>query len=230
MRCSNVSRIAGDGRGLLAPHGAASETTSSACWRDRTHHRHATDLNDGLPAIDGVDLAWASSSLHHLENPAALIGQVGQALPPGGWFVVVETDDVPWVLPQDLGIGRPGMEARCHDLLARRRSEHTPHLGADWRAHLVRAGLAVRAARVFDVKESAPPGPAGRYAHSLFAILRSGATGQLDAEDLATLDVLLDETDPRSLTQREDLVLTTTRRAWLAQRPDPRTPPRRNRT
>lgn len=71
------------------------------------------DLDDALPAIDDVDLVWASSVVHHVSHPDRLLAQVATLLPAGGWFVVVEAEDVAWFLPDDFGIGRPGLERRC---------------------------------------------------------------------------------------------------------------------
>lgn len=178
------------------------------------------DLDDELPAIDKVDLMWASSLLHHLSYPDRLFARAAALLPPGGWFVAVEAEDVAWFLPEDLGMGRPGLEGRCHELLSEYRAEHAPEIGSDWSARLGSAGLVVQAARVFDIEVPRPlPEPARRYARGLFGQLRGAATDRLDAEDIATLDVLLDEADPRSLARREDLTLRATQRTWAAQRP-----------
>lgn len=134
--------------------------------------------------------------------------------------MVVEAEDVPWFLPGDLGIGRPGLERRYHELLSEHRAAALPDVGSDWGARLTSAGLLVQAARVFDVEVPPPlPGPARRYAQGLFSLLRGGTRGRLDADDMAALDVLLDDTDPRGLARREDLTLRATRRAWAAQRP-----------
>lgn len=56
------------------------------------------DLNDGFPVPAGcvitadaaadalVDLAWASSSVHHITHPARLLSGVRRALAPGGFW------------------------------------------------------------------------------------------------------------------------------------------------
>lgn len=181
------------------------------------------DLDDGLPALDDVDLVWASSAMHHLSHPDRLLARVAALLQAGGWFVVVEAEDVAWFLPDDLGIGRPGLERRCHDLLAEYRAAQLPDHGSDWGARLTTAGFVVQATTVFDVEVPPPlPEPARRYAQGLFSALRGAARDRLAAEDEAALDVLLDGTDPRGLARREDLTLRTTRKAWAAHRPPKR--------
>lgn len=89
------------------------------------------DLDAGLPPLQGVDLVWASSAVHHLGDPDRLIAEVAALLPAGGWFVVVEAEDVPWFLPDEIGTGRPGLEKRCHELLSQHRRSAVPEVGAD---------------------------------------------------------------------------------------------------
>ncbi|SFR02721.1 hypothetical protein SAMN04488564_102165 [Lentzea waywayandensis] len=57
------------------------------------------------------------------------------------------------------------------------------------------------------------------YAQICLTKLRSHATDVLDADDLATLDALLDETLPHSIARRDDLGVRTTRTTWIARRP-----------
>lgn len=211
------------------PAAQATAVDSSAQLTERLQQRAATagqadrlqtveaDLNDGLQSIAGFDFVWASSSLHHLKNPDRLLAEIAQALPADGWFVIVESEDVPWFLPTDIGIGRAGLESRCHELLSRRHAEHTPHIAADWRELLTSAGLNPHAERLFELDLSEPTEPIRRFAYGLFRMLRQAAAASFDAEDLATLDVLLDQNDPRGLTNRDDLVLSTVRKVWLAQ-------------
>src|ERR1035437_8261020 len=90
------------------------------------------DLDAGWPAVDTVDLVWASSSLHHLADPDRVLIEVFAALRPGGLLAVIEMGSFPRFLPDDLGFGHPGVEARCHAVLAERRADDMPHLGSDW--------------------------------------------------------------------------------------------------
>src|ERR1022692_5111309 len=53
------------------------------------------DLDAVWPAIDIVDLVWASSSLHHMADPDRVLTEVFAALRPGGLLVVAEMDSFP---------------------------------------------------------------------------------------------------------------------------------------
>jgi SAM-dependent methyltransferase len=178
------------------------------------------DLDAAWPAIGTVDLAWASSSLHHLADPGRVLTGVFTALRPGGLLAVIELDSFPRFLPDDLGIGRPGLEARCHAALADRNADEVPHLGSDWGPRLSRAGFTIEAERPFAIDLAPPlPAPAGRYAQATLGRIRSSLDGRIGAGDLATLDTLLDSDGPGSILRRADLTVRTARTAWLARRP-----------
>jgi SAM-dependent methyltransferase len=178
------------------------------------------DLDATWPAIDPVDLVWASSSLHHMADPDRVLTEVFAALRPGGLLAVVEIDSFPRFLPDDLGLGRPGLEARCHAVLAEGQAEELPHLGSDWSAHLSHAGFTIEAQRPFAI-DLTPPLPvlAGRYAQASLQRIRANLDGRMSAGDLATLDTLIDSDGPGGVLQRHDLTIRTTRTAWVARRP-----------
>ncbi len=185
---------------------------------DRIHTVEA-DLDAGLPDTGAVDLVWASASLHHLADPDRTLGEVRSALRPGGLLLVIEMDSFPRFLPDDLGIGRPGLEARCHALLDQRRAAELPHMGSDWGTRLARAGFAVEAERPFAVDLKPPlPAAVGRYAQASLRRMRSGLDGRLDAEDLAALDALVGD-GPESVLLRDDLTLRNARTVLAARRP-----------
>ncbi len=171
------------------------------------------DLDDGWPAIDPVDLVWASASLHHMAEPDRVLTEVFGALRPGGLLVVVELDSFPRFLPEDVGIGRPGLEARGHAALGERREVDLPHLGSDWGPRISRAGFTVQAERSFTIELTSPlPAATGRYAQASLRRMRDF----LDADDLGTLDTLLDSDGPDGLLQREDLSVRAARTIWVA--------------
>jgi SAM-dependent methyltransferase len=177
------------------------------------------DLDGAWPAIGTVDLAWASSSLHHMADPGRVLTGVFAALRPGGLLAVIEMDSFPRFLPDDLGIGRPGLEARCHAALADRHADEMPHLGSDWGPPLSQAGFTIEAERPFVIDLAPPlPAPAGRYARATLGRIRSSLDGRISTDDLATLDTLLDSDGPDSILQRRDLTVRTARTAWLARR------------
>ena len=87
------------------------------------------DLDTAWPAIGPVDVAWASSSLHHMADPDRILAEVFGAIRPGGLLAVAELGSFPRFLPDDIGIGRPGLEARGHAALAEAVASEVPQLG-----------------------------------------------------------------------------------------------------
>jgi SAM-dependent methyltransferase len=178
------------------------------------------DLDAAWPAIDTVDLVWASSSLHHMADPDGVLAKVFAAIRPGGLLAVAELDRFPRFLPDDLGLGRPGLEARCHAALAERQAAEVPHLGSDWGPRLSKAGFTIEAERTFAVDLTPPlPPSASRYAEASLRRFRSGLDHRMSADDLATLDSLIDSDGPGSVRRRDDLTIRTARTVWIARRP-----------
>lgn len=172
------------------------------------------DLDTGWPATGTVDLVVAVSSLHEVADPGRVLRNIHAALDPGGVVVVVEMDDLPRFLPEDIGKGNPGLETRCHAALAHANWNSHP----DWRPHLERAGFAVLEQRRFDI-EVGPESPGtGRYAHTYLRHVRSALDGRLGADDLDALDHLLAEESPDAVDHRHDLILRGSRTAWAARR------------
>jgi SAM-dependent methyltransferase len=178
------------------------------------------DLDAAWPAIDTVDLVWASNSLHHMADPDRVLTDVFAAIRPGGLLAVAEMNSFPRFLPDDLGLGRPGLEARCHAALAEGLAHDVPHLGSDWGWRLNKAGFTVEAERTFAIELTSPlPASTGRYAQASLRRMRSGLDGRMSSDDLATLDTLVDSDGPDGVLRRDDLAVRTTRTAWAARRP-----------
>ncbi|MFI8419081.1 class I SAM-dependent methyltransferase [Streptomyces sp. NPDC085479] len=178
-------------------------------------HRVAT-LRAELPADNGTlgeaDLLWAGNSLHHIGDQRAAVADLAETLRPGGLIALVEGGLPPRHLPRDIGIGRPGLEARLDaehaGQFARMRAElpGSTREPDDWRALFVAAGLTPAGTRTFLVDVPAPvPQVVRELAVSHFGRLREGFGERLDAEDRATLDRLLDPADAQSLHRRTDL-------------------------
>ncbi|GAA4806069.1 methyltransferase domain-containing protein [Streptomyces ziwulingensis] len=169
---------------------------------------------DEIGAGGPYDLVWAAAFLHHAADPARTLAQAFERVRPGGLLAVTEMDFFPRFLPEDIGIGRPGLESRLHAVTNTRPPR-------DWTGELMNAGFTVEARRPFDIRlDRTQAGPAlPRYARICLLRLRSHATDVLDADDLAVLDTLLDESRPHGIARRNDLSVSTTRTTWLARRP-----------
>lgn len=168
----------------------------------------------GIGAGGPYDLIWAAAFLHHVADPARTLVQAFGRLRPGGLVAVTEMDFFPRFLPEDTGIGRPGLEARLHAATNTR----PPH---EWTGHLRGAGFTLQQRRPFEIRlDGAQAGPSlNAYAQACLAKLRSHATGTMDADDLDALDALLDETQPHGIARRDDVTVRTTRTTWIARRP-----------
>lgn len=169
-----------------------------------------TELSEGGP----YDLIWAAAFLHHVADPARTLARAFGQLRPGGLIAVTEMDFFPRYLPEDPGIGRPGLEARLHAATNTR----PPH---EWTEQLGAAGFTLEERRPFEIRlDRAQAGPSlNAYAQGALAKLRSHATDVLAADDLAALDALLDATRPYGVAHRDDLRVRTTRTTWIARRP-----------
>ncbi|MDI6101101.1 class I SAM-dependent methyltransferase [Actinoplanes sp. NEAU-A12] len=183
---------------------------------DRVRPRQA-DLDTGWPETGPADLIWASSSMHHMTDPDQVLRDIRATLRPGGLLTMIEMESMPRFLPDDLGIGRPGLEARCHTLMEQARNEHLPHMGSDWAARLTAVGFRIIESRDLTVDLPAPPtDTAVRYAYATLRRFRAGLTDRLSPDDQTTLDALLTDDGPNSLRTRPDLAVHSTRSVWIA--------------
>ncbi|MFK4146574.1 class I SAM-dependent methyltransferase [Streptomyces sp. NPDC004065] len=159
-----------------------------------------------------ADLLWASNSLHHLGDQRAALAAFAERLAPGGTLALLEGGLPARFLPRDFGIGRPGLQARLDAVEAEwftRMREDLPGSVAeteDWPALLAAAGLKPAGTRSFLLDLPAPLSDRARaYVVASLARLREGLEDGLDAEDLATLDRLLDPDDEASVHRRGDV-------------------------
>ena len=186
---------------------------------DRIHTVEA-DLDEAWPDVEDVDITWASLSLHHLIDPDRVLAALLAATAPGGVLAVAEFGERLRFLPDDIGLGRPGLEARCLDLLAAEHALSLPEIGSDWASRLAAAGFDEVTERTFEVRLDPPLLSAGvRYAQRWLERLRSGLSDRLPADDLAALDALLEGSGRASITQRDDLRVRGSRTVILGRRP-----------
>jgi SAM-dependent methyltransferase len=175
------------------------------------------DLDADWPALCNADLVWASASLHHLSDPAAVLRRIRDLLTPDGLLVVVEPDGFPRFLPDHAPENRPGLENRCHEANDHLHGKRLPHRGTDFGVKLVAAGFSVTGERTINATiDHASAEIVGRYALTGLGRIRDTVADALSAEDLAALEQLLDPSSPSSLLRRGDLALRTKRTVWAA--------------
>ncbi|MFI6851404.1 class I SAM-dependent methyltransferase [Streptomyces sp. NPDC050416] len=173
----------------------------------------AGELPDVLDQLDyPADLLWASRSLHHLGDQRAALTAFAARLAPGGTLALMEGGLPPRYLPRDIGIGRPGLQARVDAVEAewftRMRAELPGHVAEteDWPGLLAAAGLKHARTHTFLLDLPAPASERARgYVVASLSHMRERLADGLDAEDLATLDRLLDPDDEASLHRRSDV-------------------------
>ncbi|HMD24580.1 MAG TPA: class I SAM-dependent methyltransferase, partial [Streptosporangiaceae bacterium] len=109
------------------------------------------DLDQAWPALGPVDLTWTSMALHHLADPDRALREIFAATRPGGLLAAAESTAPMRFLPDDVGLGRPGLEARAQAAVAEHHSGTMPYLGADWGPLVARAGFTGVAERAFGI-------------------------------------------------------------------------------
>ncbi|HTN78197.1 MAG TPA: class I SAM-dependent methyltransferase [Acidimicrobiales bacterium] len=209
---------------------AATRSLAASCGVSAWVDVRAADLErDALRDVLGreVDLVHASAVVHHLADEVSGLRRLGTALRPGGRIVVIEGGMPNRHLPADCGIGRPGLEER---MLAAQQEWFWSHVrppglqataGAPtgWNEKLISAGYVDVTARSFLLDLPAPlPARARETVRGHFAELRRRFGDRFDREDIATLEVLLDESDPRGVLHRSDVFVLGVRTAYVGRK------------
>ncbi|MGI5352940.1 class I SAM-dependent methyltransferase [Streptomyces sp. CA-250714] len=159
---------------------------------------HQADLPEDLDSLGSAELIWTSQAVHHLGDQQAALDALATRLRPGGVLAVAERGLTPRFLPRDIGLGRPGLQARldaaAEESFAAMRAALPGSTSTveDWPAMLSRAGLVPTGTRTFLTDQPAPLSlPAREYLHDHLTRLRQQLAPYLDEEDLTTLDRLL---------------------------------------
>ncbi|MGP3984511.1 class I SAM-dependent methyltransferase [Streptomyces sp. KR80] len=187
------------------------------------------EFPEGLADLGPADLVWSAQVVHHVGDQQGALDQLVGLLEPGGVLAIVEGGLPARWLPRDLGFGRPGLQARLDAALADRFSRMRAELPGseavveNWPGMLRAAGLTEVRSRTFLVDHPAPlaEGPRQSVRRSLER-QREMLGELLDAEDLATLDRLLDPADPAGVDRRADLFLLTAKTVHFGRRPEHR--------
>ncbi|WP_405621630.1 class I SAM-dependent methyltransferase [Streptomyces sp. NBC_00076] len=186
----------------------------------------AGELPGVLDELDyPADLLWASRSLHHLGDQRAALAAFAARLAPGGTLALLEGGLPARFLPRDIGIGRPGLQARLDSLeeewFARMRADLPGAVAEteDWPALMAAVGLRHTGTRSFLLDLPAPTTDRARaYAAAVLSRLRDGFGDRLEATDRATLDRLLDPEDPASVHRRRDVFVLAAHTVHTAER------------
>ncbi|MFB6713149.1 MULTISPECIES: class I SAM-dependent methyltransferase [unclassified Streptomyces] len=186
--------------------------------RTRSSGRIATQqaqLPDEFGRLGTADLIWSANAVHHLGDQQAALTALAASLRPGGLLAVAERGLPVRFLPRDIGLGRPGLQARLdagnEDGFTAMRTEL---LGVDevedWPAMLARAGLVPTGTRTFLTDLPAPLGlPAREYLRTRLARQRDQFGEHLNDEDRATVEALLHADAPTSILWRPDAFYLT---------------------
>jgi len=170
-------------------------------------------------------VVWASGVVHHVADQQAAVGELAGLARPGGTVALVEGGLPLRCLPHEIGLGRPGLEARLDEARARwfedlRAELHGPPLPYGWPEALARAGLVDRRSRSFVVEATPTLDAVGQ------AIALQHLTNGLDelgdrlaSDDRAVLRRLVDPDDEAWVGHRDDLLVTAVRTVHVGTRP-----------
>ncbi|KNB52801.1 class I SAM-dependent methyltransferase [Streptomyces caatingaensis] len=157
------------------------------------------ELPGDCEGLGTADVIWAGHVVHHVGDQQAALDALAARLRRGGVLAVAERGLPPRFLPRDIGMGRPGLQARldaAYEEWFTAMRAALPGARAtveDWPAMLARAGLIPTGTRTFLTDLPTPLGlPAREHLHGHLIRLREWAGDLLDAEDRATLERLVD--------------------------------------
>ncbi|MBV1936463.1 class I SAM-dependent methyltransferase [Streptomyces sp. BV286] len=186
------------------------------------------ELGDGLGDLEyPADLLWASRSLHHVGDQRGALAGFVDRLAPGGTLALLEGGLPSRYLPRDIGIGRPGLQARVdaveQEWFARMRADLPGAVVEDvedWPALLTAVGLRHTGTRTFLLDLPAPVSDEARaFVATSLTHRREGLAEGLEADDLATLDRLLDPDDRASVFHRPDVFVLTALTVYVGVKP-----------
>ncbi|TDC90404.1 class I SAM-dependent methyltransferase [Saccharopolyspora aridisoli] len=166
----------------------------------------------GAGAPPNADLVHAAFVVHHLPDQLAGLRRLAGLVKPGGRLAVVEFGLQTRVLPADIGIGGPGLEARLLSASEqwfqqmRTEMDDSVRLPKGWPKAMIEAGLVEATSFSYLIDRPAPLDESGRAAAlRQLSMLRRDADERLAAEDVSALDQLLDPESEHYAGNRDDL-------------------------
>ncbi|MEV3936665.1 class I SAM-dependent methyltransferase [Glycomyces sp. NPDC049804] len=180
-----------------------------------------------VAALGGpVDFMWAGHVVHHAADQQAALDTLAAAVAPGGRLALAEGGIGARVLPWDVGVGRPGLQARLETAGSERMIAEQCERGAvpmpyGWTAALAKAGL--REVRTLNECVDRPAPLAGEALDEALASLRDRVgwfEAFLDADDRAAWKDLLDPGSSSWLGHRDDLAYFEVRTVYLGRKPN----------
>ncbi len=170
-------------------------------------------------------MVWASGVVHHVADQQAAVDELAAQCRPRGRVALVEGGLPLRCLPHEIGLGRPGLEARLDEARARWFVDMRAELPGQpmpygWPEALRRAGLTDVQTRSFLAERTPPLGAVGQaMVEQHLTSARDELGHRLDAGDRDTLARLLDPDDPAYVGRRDDLVVTAVRTVHAGTRP-----------
>ncbi|MFC3493840.1 class I SAM-dependent methyltransferase [Glycomyces rhizosphaerae] len=179
-----------------------------------------------IEALGGpVDLMWAGHVVHHAADQQAALDTLAAAVVPGGRLAVAEGGIGARVLPWDVGVGRPGLQARLEAagserMIAENRERGAVPMPYGWPAALKRAGLAeVRTLNEFIDRPAPLENGALTEALENLEARVGWFEDFLDEDDKTAWKTLLDPGSPAWLGRRGDLHHLEVRSIYLGRKP-----------
>jgi SAM-dependent methyltransferase len=218
----------------LFPNAMVTAVDSSAAMLERVTERALaqgvanrvttllTEMPSGFGAIPSADLIWASMSLHHIGNEVESLRLLRNRLNPNGILVIAEFGDATRIFPSGFAIGGSGFVDRVDHAMsswftAMRAGLPGSTTSDSLESMVTSAGYSVVDSSIVHLRADAPlPEKTKEFLQGYLERVRTQLNDFLDHADLATLDLLLNDEDSNSATNRDEMILYMSRQIVIA--------------